>query len=234
MAYHFFVSHASIDCNMTDCLSGNANKRHQKAYGDLMYLLTERKSLVEQYFCTPVSSKVFRQLCNELYLENATSVCTVASAPSAGNNVNNDDIHLPYTLGCCFSDEAVGILYRCFVAHEVFKDITEENLKAFFDGTLSTNIKCFKSSRFGYIMHRLSVEDLITSQYQKAIGRCGYIIASGSDTPMTAECMKEAVRRAKVYSEDSKETWKRTIERDLKQLFEVMGVKEAHCRNMKA
>ena len=209
---------------MTDCLSGNAKKRHQKAYGDLMYLLTERKSLAEQYFCVPVSSKVFRQLCNDLYHEDAETACPDSSAPSADLDVNNDALHLPYSLGCHFSDEAVKILYNCLVSEAVFRNITEDKVKAFFDGSLSSDIKCIKATRFGYILFRLSDAGVITRQYQKAIGNCGYIINPANDEPMTAENLKQSVRRAKVYENKNLIHWKYTINGELNKLYRLLEV----------
>lgn len=218
MAYHFYVNHVCIDCDMTDVLSGNAKKRHQKAYGDLMYLLTERKSLVEQYFYVPISGKVFRQLCNDLYHEDAIPVC-----PSADDGVNNDIVHLPYSLGCNFSDEAIKLLFHCFVAHDVFGDLTLEKTKAFFDGSLSVDIKCKKATRFAFIMHHLAIGGCITNQYQKAIGKCGYIIAPGSNEPMTADSMKQAVKRARVYAGGKNLPWERTVKLELERLFKLMS-----------
>lgn len=218
VAYHFFVDYARIDCNFSDELCGISKKCHLKAYGDLMYLLTERKSLVEQYFCVPVSDLAFEQLCDSLYHEGGSSLMEP--------EVNAVEHHLPYSLGCSFTDKAMNALYHCFVAHEVFNDLTEEKVKALFDGSLSTTVKCRWSVRFGYIMHHLSMAGLITNQYQKAIGRCGYIIAPGNDSPMTAECMKEAVKRAKVYSGEDNVPWKRTVNSELNRVFELMGVDE--------
>ena len=74
-------------------------------------------------------------------------------------------------------------------------------------------------------MHHLSVGGLITNQYQKAIDRCGYIIVPSSDGPMTAANLKEAVKRAHVYSKkDDHQLWKRTINLDLNRLFNLTGI----------
>lgn len=205
---------------MTECLSGNAKKRHQKAYGDLMYLLTERKSLVEQYFYAPISSKVFRQLCNDLYFEDVVTVC---ATHSVDDELNNDAVHLPYSLGCNFSDEAIKLLFHCFVAHDVFESLTLENTRAFFDGSLSENIKCKNATRFAFIMHHLAVGGYITNQYQKAIDKCGYIISPSSDEPMTAKSVKEAVQRAKVYAGGKNLPWERTVKLELERLFKLMS-----------
>lgn len=218
VAYHFFVDYVRIDCNLSDELSGISRKRHLKAYGDLMYLLTERKSLVEQYFCVPVSDQSFVKLCDSLYFEGEQA--------QVEPEVNAVMHHLPYSLGCCFPNEAMKVLYHCFIAHEVFRDLTEDKFRALFDGTLATTVKCRWSVRFGYIMHHLSLAGLITCQYQKAIGRCGYIIAPANDTPMTAECLKDAVKRAKVYSGEDNVPWKRTVNSELNRVFELMGVDE--------
>ena len=88
----------------------------------------------------------------------------------------------------------------------------------------STEIKCHWGVRFGYILHQLAVAGLITKQYQAAIARCGYVIAPGCNEPMSAVMLKDAVKRAKVYSEVDNTPWKRTINKDLKRLFELMGV----------
>lgn len=218
MAYHFFVRYAQIDCELSEKLRGHARKRHQKAYGDLMYLLTERKALVEQYFNVPVTDEAFSEFCVQLYHEGGT-------APEE-SYVNDIVRHHPYSLGCCLTDEALKLLYNCFVAHNVFKDLTPKNLKALFDGSLTTSIKCVKATRLGYIMHHLSVAGIITGQYQKAIGNCGYIIAPSSDKPMTAESMKDAVKRAKVYSGEDNVPWKRTVDSDLRKLFDLTGAKD--------
>ena len=225
MAYHFFESYAKIDCYLADRFEGDAKKRHLKAFEDLMYLLTKRKALVEQYFCVQISSKVFRQLCNDLYHEDDAHTDVVANgAVALSTDVNDSETHLPYSLGCRFSDEAIKILYCTFVAHEVFENLTLEKVKALFDGSLSTDIKCRKATRLGYIMHHLSVGGLITTQYQKAIGRCGYIITPGSDEPMTAANLKDAVKRAHVYSrKDEHQPWKRTVNLELERLFNLMG-----------
>lgn len=226
MAYHFFECYAKIDCNLGDRFEGDAKKRHLKAYEDLVYLLTKRKALAEQYFCVQISRKVFRQLCNGLYHEDVVPTdATISGAVSHSTELNNTEVHLPYSLGCRFSDEAVKMLYRTFVAHEVFYNLTVEKVKALFDGSLSTDIKCCKATRFGYIMHHLSVGGLITNQYQKAIDRCGYIIVPSSDGPMTAANLKEAVKRAHVYSKkDDHQLWKRTINLDLNRLFNLTGI----------
>ena len=83
MAYHFFECYAKIDCNLGDRFEGDAKKRHLKAYEDLVYLLTKRKALAEQYFCVQISRKVFRQLCNGLYHEDAVPTdATISGAVS--------------------------------------------------------------------------------------------------------------------------------------------------------
>lgn len=231
VAYHFFVSYARIDCDLADRYRGKARKDHLKAYGDLMYLLTERKALVEQYFCFPISESSFQKLCNELYCEGHESCGNEDSlAASDADDINTDKVHLPYSLGCDFSDEAISILYKCFVSEGIFKNITEDEIRALFDGTLSTEIKCHWGVRLGYILHQLAVAGLITKQYQAAIARCGYVIAPGCNEPMSAVMLKDAVKRAKVYSEVDNTPWKRTINKDLKRLFELMGV-EIRQRN---
>lgn len=185
-----------------------------------MYLLTERKALVEQYFCAPISSKAFRQLCNDLYHEGDA---TKGNDASASGDAGNDAVHLPYSLGCRFSDEAIRLLFHCLVAHDVFADLTLKKTMELFDGTLTSYIKCKKATRLGFIMHHLSMGGLITNQYQKAIGKCGYIIAPGSDEPMTADMVKQAVKRAKVYAGGKNLPWERTVMLELERLFRLMS-----------
>lgn len=225
MAYHFFENYARIDCDLSEELTGKEKKRHQKAYGDLMYLLSERKALVEQYFCAPISGQGFLELCKSLYLEQASDIDSdVISTVSVKTDGNDVEMHLPYSLECRFSEEAISILYHCFVAHYVFKGITKDNIQDLFDSSLSTDIKCFKATRFGYIMHMLAAAGLITNQYQKAIGNCGYIIAPKSDEAMSAASLKQAVMRAKVYEKKDLVSWKLTVNKELNQLFRVMAV----------
>ena len=233
MAYHFFVSYARIDCDLSEDLHGNEKKAHLKAYGDLMHLLNERKTLVEQYFCVPITNESFRKLCDELYFEGQESYGNDASFPDA-NDINNAEIHLPYSLGCDFSDEAISILYKCFVSEGIFKNITVDRIRALFDGTLSSEIKCHWGVRFGYIMHQLAVNGLITRQYQAAIERCGYIIAPGSSEPMSAKTLKDAVKRAKVYADEDNTPWKRTVNINLRKLFDLIGIEIMQRNRMEA
>lgn len=224
MAYHFFVGYARIDCDRSEELYGDEKKTHLKAYGDLMYLLNERKALVEQYFCVPITEESFRKLCNDLYFEGHKESCDACLDEVDTYDINNIRVHLPYSLGCNFSDEAIKILYNCLVSEAVFKNITEEKVKAFFDGNLSSDIKCFKATRLGYILYQLSDAGVITRQYQKAIGNCGYVILPTSDEPMTAENLKQSVRRAKVYETKNLIYWKYTINRKLNELFKLMDI----------
>lgn len=190
-----------------------------------MYLLNERKALVEQYFCVPITDESFSELCNDLYFEGHESgndgVCHETLNEDYINNVR---VHLPYSLGCNFTDEAMDVLYNCFASHGVFKDFSFESCKSLFNGSLSSEIKCRWGVRFGYIMHQLAVAGLITRQYQAAIERCGYIIAPGSCEPMSAKMLKDAIKRAKVYLDGDNTPWKRTVNIDLKKVFDLMGV----------
>ncbi|WP_270415531.1 hypothetical protein [Bacteroides ovatus] len=158
-------------------------------------LLTIRKDLVQKYFAKEKLSDSDYSIMHQEF--NTTQLSSNSEIPIA-SEVLPVAVTSKSNFQCCFNSSQIRLIsYSVNETHLFTPDVSEAEMKAFFDCCLEHPLKSVCNRRVAFFFDTLCEHKLISPRWQHIIDKNGLILSSAKNTPLNNSKLSTALNEAK-------------------------------------